>query len=94
MLYVRLLIWDTRNVPHIARHQVTREEVEEVCRGDYIVREGYKERIMLIGTTRAGRVLAIILDSEGDDTYYVVTARPADRRERRIYREEKGGETP
>jgi len=89
MLYIRHLIWDDWNVAHIARHKVFRDEVEEVWHGDYIVREGYKDRIMLIGPTNADRVLAVVLESEGNDVYYVVTARPADRKERRAYREEQ-----
>ena len=60
-------MWDTWNVAHIARHQVTPEEVEEVCRGAYIVREGYKGRVMLIGPTRNSRMLAVILDPEEQD---------------------------
>ena len=94
VIYIRLLIWDTWNVAHIARHQVSSEEVEEVCKGGCVVREGYSGRIILIGLTEAGRVLAIVLEGMGDDVYYVVTARPADRKERRAYREEKGSEAP
>ncbi len=47
--------------------------------------------IYLIGLTRAGRTLAVVLDPEEDAVYYPVTARPASRRERRIYRQEQGG---
>jgi len=89
MAYIRRLNWDDWNIAHIARHEVTPEEVEEVCYGDYVKREGYKRRIMLIGPTRAGRMLAIVLEGEGDDVYFVVTARSADRKERRVYREER-----
>ena len=94
MIYIRLLIWDTWNVAHIARHQVFPEEVEEVCKGGSVVREGYRGRIVLIGPAEAGRMLAIVLEGVGDDVYYVVTARPADRKERRVYQEEKGSEAP
>ena len=93
MTYIGRLIWDDWNVAHIARHDVVPEEVEQVCHGHYIVREGYKGRIMLIGPTRAGRMLAVVLDPEADDTYYVITARPAGRRERRVYQQETGSET-
>jgi len=95
MPHVRRLIWDTWNVPHVLRHQVSPEEVEEVCHGDHIVRETYSDRLVLIGPTRAGRVVAAVLepDPEEQAVYYPVTARPASRKERRLYREEKGGET-
>jgi hypothetical protein len=44
---------------------------------------------MLIGRTRTGRALAAILDPDtgADGVYYPVTARPTDRKERKIYDE-------
>jgi hypothetical protein len=47
---------------------------------------------MLIGLTRAHKLLAVVLDPQGEDVYYPVTARSAGRKERRIYRAEKGGD--
>ena len=74
---------------HIARHQVSPEEVEEVCQGEHIVRQGYSGRLMLIGPTFSGHMLAIVLEPDDEeDVYYPVTARPASRKERRLYREE------
>ena len=90
MLFIRRLIWDAGNVAHIARHDVSQEEVEEVCEGEFIHRETYKGRLLIIGPTQTGRILAIVLAPEGEDVYYVVTARPADRRERRDYGRDKG----
>jgi uncharacterized DUF497 family protein len=90
---IRHLRWDDWNVGHIARHQVTTEEAEEVWHNDYIVREAYMGRVMLIGPTNTGRVLAVVLDPEPEEgVYYPVTARPASRRERRQYHHEKGDE--
>ena len=54
MIYIHRLIWDAWNVSYIARHQVTPDEVEEACYSDYIVREGYKGRIILIGLPERG----------------------------------------
>ncbi len=95
MSFVRHLVWDDWNVEHVGRHSVKPEEVEEVCHGDHIVRETYGDRLVLIGPTHAGRMVAAVLEPEPDEEaiYYPVTARPASRRERRLYREEKGGET-
>lgn len=46
---------------------------------------------MAIGVTDAGRILAVVLDAEPEaGAYYPVTARPASRQERRLYREAKG----
>ena len=80
MLVVRRLIWDPWNVAHIARHQVTPDEVEEVCHGDPIVQVGKQGRSLVFGPTQAGRMLAIVLDPEtGEGVYYPETARPASR---------------
>jgi uncharacterized DUF497 family protein len=91
MLSIRLLLWDNWNIAHIARHEVSREEVEQACQSDHVFFEGKQGRLILIGPTLSGRMLAVILEHEGNDNYYVVTARSADRKERRLYEEEKGG---
>jgi uncharacterized DUF497 family protein len=91
MADIRRLFWDEWNEEHIARNAVTREEVEEVCRGDCIVAEAYGGRIMLLGPTTAGRMLSVILAPGGRGTYYPVTARAASRKERQLYQSEQGG---
>ncbi|MDQ3540594.1 MAG: BrnT family toxin [Chloroflexota bacterium] len=86
---LRRLIWDHWNIAHIARHGVTPEEVEAACHAEPVLyKESYKERLMLLGETPAGRVLAIVIGPVPGDppgTYYPFTARPAHRRERRDY---------
>ena len=77
------LIWDPGNIAHIARHEVTLREVEEVRNGRFVTRRSYANRIMITGPTDSNRVLSVVLEPVGDNTYYVVTARPASRRERR-----------
>ena len=89
MTVVRRLVWDARNVVHVARHEVTREEIEEVCHGPFITREAYAGRLMLIGPTSAGRTLAVVLEPVERGVYYPVTGRPASRKERRRYRDER-----
>lgn len=91
MVYIRHLIWDPWNVAHIACHQVSPEEGEEVCHGSPLVQQGYQRRIVLIGPTLAGRMLAVVLDPEGRGVYYPVTARPASHKERALYRQYKEG---
>lgn len=94
MLTVNRLVWDSWNVTHIARHAVTPEEVEEVCHGDHVLGQAYGGRLMLIGSTTGGRILAVILNPQAEPAvYYPITARDADRKERRLYRAEKGGGT-
>jgi uncharacterized DUF497 family protein len=90
MLSVRHLIWDTWNVAHIARHRVTPEEVEEVCHGQPITSQTYKGRLLVVGPTRRRRLLTVILAPTVDaGVYYPVTARPADRKERRRYEQQR-----
>jgi uncharacterized DUF497 family protein len=92
MITVRRLIWDGFNVPHIARHNVMPDEVEQACHSDHIVREAYGGRLLLVGPTEDERLLAVILAPRGHDVYYLVTAYTASQRMRRIYEAEKGGE--
>lgn len=82
------LIWDQWNLEHIKKHNVLQQEVEEVIERVQAHRKGYSGRIFLIG--RAGtRILAVLLEKEKDGKYYIVTARDADRKERKLlYAEE------
>jgi hypothetical protein len=43
MIFIRRLVWDSWNVAHIARHEVTPDEVEEVCHGEHIASQTYDE---------------------------------------------------
>jgi uncharacterized protein len=91
MLTIRRLIWDSWNVAHIARHHVMPEEVEEVCHGAPVTSQTYKGRIRVVGPTHARRMLTVILaptDQQG--VYYPLTARLADRKERRNYEHQQG----
>ncbi|HLF72173.1 MAG TPA: BrnT family toxin [Dehalococcoidia bacterium] len=90
MVYVRKLRWDIWNVAHIARHDVTPDEVQQVCKREPFASQTYRERLRLIGPTSAGRMLTIILEPEGAGVFYVITARPASRKERRRYEEVNG----
>lgn len=90
---IKKLIWDEWNVKHIARHKVSPEEVEEVCRGIYIAYESYDGRFEIIGATKQKRILLIVLDPEPiNGKYYVVTAHTANKKDRALY-QKQGGET-
>jgi len=95
MLSVRLLIWDSWNVTHIARHDVTPEEVEEVCHGEPVTSSTDKGRLRVVGPTRNDRMLTVILaPAHRVGVYYPVTARPADRKERRNYTQQINEDSP
>jgi len=94
MVVVRCLVWDTWNVPHIARHQVTPSEVEEVPKQKHLTRSSKKDRLAITGPTFAGRMLTIIMaPKEEAGVFFPVTARQASQKERRLYQEfiQKGG---
>jgi hypothetical protein len=92
MVYVRRLRWDAWNIGHIARHEVTPDEIEQTCRGETLTSETYRDRLRLIGPVDAGRMPTVILAPEGNGVYYAVTARPASRKERRRYTAEMRGQ--
>lgn len=89
MVSVRRLVWDEWNVAHIARHGITQDEVDEICCSKPFASATYKGRLRLIGETRSGKIVTVILAPKGEDVYYPVTARPASRKERKIYQEHK-----
>jgi uncharacterized DUF497 family protein len=93
VLIIKKLHWTDWNIAHIDRHEVSRDEVEEVCERDALVVQSYKGRIAVIGETRFGRVLTIILEQEeSEGMYFPVTARAASRKERCKYHDWLGGE--
>ena len=80
---VKGLIWDEWNKEHIAKHGISPEEVEEVCHGTYEVIASYRKRLLLLGKTKKGKLLAVVLSPEdrnlkfyGNDIYYPITAFP------------------
>lgn len=88
MLVVRRLVWDSWNIDHIAKHGVTRDEVNEACHGDYSIRESYGKRLIMISPTKGGRLLAIVLAFKEEGVYYPVTAWRASGKLHRIYEQE------
>lgn len=81
MLKVKGLIWDEWNKEHIAKHRLIPEEIEEACHGNFKVVESYRKRIVIIGKTKSGKSLIVVLSPEdrnlqpyGDSRYYPITA--------------------
>lgn len=81
---------------HILKHKVTIEEVSEIISKDYVYIQAKHSRWQLIGKTRKHRFLTLILGKRSEkNTYGLVTARPASRKERSFYNEftfQLGGE--
>ena len=87
------LDWDEWNLGHIRKHAVRPEEAEEVFGSRPVVRETYKQRLQLIGLTLSGRMLTVVIGPvpHQPGAYYVFSARPASRKERKLYDEHEGG---
>lgn len=84
--------WDKGNIEHIALHGITPEEAEQVIENDpldagVVLRNG-EMRTVHLGETDAGKVL-VVITTERDNMFRVVTARPAKRKERAFYSKHK-----
>ena len=55
-LIVKKLEWDELNIAHIARHNVSPDEVAEVCNREPVVKEGHENRLFVIGSTNTDRL--------------------------------------
>lgn len=83
MIEIEQLLWDSFNSQHILKHGLSKAEVEEVCFSNPISSiSAHTQRLRVIGRTAQGKVVTIILAHKGAKTYYVLTARPASRKER------------
>jgi len=66
MFHIREVIVSPQQEEHIwSKHQVTPEEVEEVCFGAPLVLRGRDRRYAVYGRTEAGRYLAVFLYPKG-----------------------------
>lgn len=80
--------WDEANKSHIARHGVRPEEAEQVLANEpleveAVIRQDEFRRVC-IGRTDPGRFLNVVYTIRNNEIR-VVTAYPANRRQRRIY---------
>lgn len=84
--------WDSANTHHIAKHEISPAEAEQVVLNEPIdlrfeLRHG-EERIAQIGETEAGRIL-IVITTMREESIRVVTAFPAKERLRKFYQAQK-----
>ncbi len=79
------LVIDPGREEHIARHQVSVIEVEEIIFGAPFIRKARQGRYHIIGQTEAGRYITVFVAPRGRGVYGLVTARDADDAERKAY---------
>jgi uncharacterized DUF497 family protein len=90
-----LFDWDEANINHIAEHNVTPEEAEEVILGDPL-ESGFEkslhgeDRWTYIGETLHGRFLQVVITMRGE-RIRVVTAFEPIRRFKILYLQSKAG---
>jgi uncharacterized protein len=78
--------WDDDNILHIARHQFSPEEVEEVLAGDHKVRRARQKLYIALGETLDGRSAFVVFRRLSKGFIRVITARDMDDAERRLFR--------
>lgn len=92
MKIIKSLIWDHFNLEHIKKHGVEPREIDEILSQDVITLSGHQERLLVLGRTFENRLLTLVLDSIGEDSAYLVTARPMSKKERSFYQTMQGGQ--
>lgn len=86
-MIIRKLVWDEWNIDHIAKHDVSTEEVEEVClEKRIIINKVGRQKLRVLGQTYVGRYLAIFLANRGGGNFYPISARDCALKERRLLR--------
>ena len=87
MLIETLVIEEDRE-QHIARHNITLDEVLEIVSGDYVYIKVRLERLLLIGKTKNERFLSIVVGERNTKNVYgLITARPSRKEEKSFYKE-------
>ena len=85
--------WDAANRDHIARHQVSPEEAEQIIDNDPLDIDAEtingEERITSVGRTNGGRILLVVTTIR-ESKLRVVTAFPAPKHLAEIYFRYKG----
>ena len=83
---VETLIIEEDRPAHIAKHNLIIDEVLEVLAGDYVYIAGRENRWLIIGKTARKIFLTIVVGERPEEnTYGLITARPARRKERSFY---------
>ena len=83
------IVWPDDRIKHIAQHQITPEEVEEICYGNPLIlrakSKGDNPVYYILGKTDSGRYLFSVIIYFPDTKGYPVTARPMTVKETKRY---------
>ena len=95
VIRVRKIIWDDRNIRHIARHNVSVDEVEEIFDKYHYAGKAKYRRLLVTGETDSGRILEVPFARRGKGRIYPITAYDAGPGKAQQYlgaKRKKGGE--
>jgi uncharacterized DUF497 family protein len=62
-------------------------EIEEVCSQPINSYKSYQNRLIVLGRTKNGRLLTLVLMKKNKGIYYLITARDMSRKERKLINE-------
>jgi uncharacterized DUF497 family protein len=80
------LQWDDSNVAHIARHDISPDEVEDVCFSLHIRERSENKKYILSGQTSNGRYLHVVLAGADKGLFRPITAFEMSDNDKRSYR--------
>lgn len=81
--------WDQTNETHIAKHNVTLDEAEEVFLAKYFLRKTHSGRYGAYGQSFNGRYLFIVFEKLKGNAIRVIAARDMVNKEKKFYRRVK-----
>jgi len=86
MIRISQILWDADSIFHIARHNISPEEVEEaVFEGNPIILKGREKRYIILSQCSSGRQLTIVVAFKLKGRVRVITARDMNTKERKYY---------
>ena len=87
--------WDDQNESHLANHDISRSDAEDVLSGNHVLleyqMEGDEQRWLAVGATRTGRILVIVFAVRGE-AVRPITGWAADKQTVELYFDQWGTE--
>lgn len=87
-IIVKYLVFDKRNLEHIKKHNITRDEIEKVGKNFTYHRKTHTERYLAVGRLEL-RIITLVIKRVATGAYYPITARDASKKERKYLYEKE-----
>ncbi len=92
-IVIEELIIEEDRPEHIKKHKISTKEVLEVIGGDYLVLTGKSDKSLLVGKTKKGRIITVVVGKRsGKNKYGLVTARHVKKKEEILYQKNLKGD--